>query len=103
MYDLPHRQLTTPAIPASLPPALSVLPGLQTLQLTGDGTAPQGPLPLLPALATLQLESTALGALPDAFFAANGSTGITTLTLVRNAQMGGGLPGSILGTRLQNL
>ncbi|KAH9072782.1 hypothetical protein EDB83DRAFT_2359042 [Lactarius deliciosus] len=65
-------QLTFPAVPASLP--LDAFPE---------------PFSALTALAALHLENTALGPLPDTL------QNITSLTLVRNAQVGSSLPPSI--------
>lgn len=51
----------------------------------------------LTALTSLHLENTALGALPDTLET------LTTLTLVRNAQIGSSLPPSIRGSALRSL
>jgi hypothetical protein len=60
-----------------------------------------GPFPTdfgaLTKLTTLHLENTALGALPDTL------QHLTSLTLVRNAQIGSSLPPSIGGSALQSL
>jgi hypothetical protein len=60
-----------------------------------------GPFPTdfdaLTKLTTLHLENTALGALPDTL------QHLTSLTLVRNAQVGSSLPPSVGGSALQSL
>ncbi|KAH8115291.1 L domain-like protein [Phellopilus nigrolimitatus] len=89
-------QLTFPAVPTAIPSGIGALTGLQTLQIIGDGTVPAGSLPSafsnLTALTSLHLESTALGALPDALFTSGALSKVTALTLVKNANSGGALP-----------
>ena len=51
----------------------------------------------LTKLTTLHLENTALGALPDTL------QHLTSLILVRNAQVGSSLPSSVGGSALQSL
>ncbi|KAI9441516.1 hypothetical protein H4582DRAFT_1933213 [Lactarius indigo] len=94
-------QLSSPAIPASLPVEFTNLTALETLEIIGDGNSPAGAFPepfgALTELVTLHLENTALGPLPDTM------QNITTLILVRNAQVGSSLPPSILDGHLRSL
>ncbi|KAI0028824.1 hypothetical protein K488DRAFT_80492 [Vararia minispora EC-137] len=96
-------QLTTPAVPASIPSQLSnrSLPGLETFQIIGNNTSPSGPLPSSFGsfnLTTLHLESTGLeGSVQGSL-----ST-VTTLTLVRNPNLSGVLPDTIAQGTLQTL
>ncbi|KAL6305148.1 hypothetical protein BKA93DRAFT_731519 [Sparassis latifolia] len=98
-------QLTFPSVPAALPSEIGGLTGLQSLQITGDTTTPAGSLPSsftsLTALSTLNFESTAISALPDNLFSSLKK--VTTITLVRNRNMGSVLPSSVTGLSLQNL
>ncbi|KAI0300437.1 hypothetical protein B0F90DRAFT_1722916, partial [Multifurca ochricompacta] len=95
-------QLTFPAVPTSLPAEFTNLTALETLEVVGDGNfLVPGPFPVtfsaLTKLVSLHLEDTALGALPDAL------QDITSLTLVRNAQIGSSLPPSIGNGNLRSL
>ncbi|KAF8504616.1 hypothetical protein F5888DRAFT_1657170 [Russula emetica] len=94
-------QLTFPAVPASLPAQFTNLTELESIEVVGDGNTPAGPFPTdfgaLTELTTLHLENTALGALPDTL------QHLTSLTLVRNAQIGSSLPPSVGGSALQSL
>ncbi|KAH9006287.1 hypothetical protein EDB86DRAFT_2872920 [Lactarius hatsudake] len=94
-------QLTFPAVPASLPAEFTNLTALENLEIIGDGNSPAGAFPesfsALTALAALYLEDTALGPLPDTL------QNITSLTLVRNAQVGSSLPPSISDSGLRSL
>ncbi|KAH9047327.1 hypothetical protein EDB84DRAFT_1462383 [Lactarius hengduanensis] len=94
-------QLTFPAVPASLPAEFTNLTALENLEIIGDGNSPAGGFPepfgALTALAALHLENTALGPLPDTL------QNITSLTLVRNAQVGSSLPPSISDSGLRFL
>ncbi|KAH9919068.1 RNI-like protein [Amylocystis lapponica] len=98
-------ELTFPGVPATLPDELGGLTGLQTLKVVGDTTVPAGALPSsftsLTALSTLDIESTAITAFPDALFSS--LKRVATLTLVKNSKMGGSLPSSLAGLSLQNL
>ncbi|KAI0919093.1 hypothetical protein AcW1_003443 [Taiwanofungus camphoratus] len=98
-------QLTFPEVPATLSSEIGGLSGLQSLQVIGDTNVPAGSLPSsinsLTALMTLGLESTAITALPDNLFTSLSK--VTTLTLVKNAQMGSDLPSSLTDLSLQNL
>jgi hypothetical protein len=108
-----HRQLTFPGTPASLPAELGTLIGLQSLTVVGNGVIPGGSLPNsfmnLTALTTLHLESTGLGGLPDRLFGGGGGSGgeglgkVQTVQLIKNAGMGGVLPGSLFASSVQNL
>jgi len=94
-------QLTSPAIPASLPVQMTNLTSLESLEIIGNGNSPAGSFPTtfgtLTVLTSLHLENTALGALPDTLQT------LTSLTLVRNAQLGSSLPPSIGGGALNSL
>ncbi|KAI9511457.1 hypothetical protein F5148DRAFT_1170625 [Russula earlei] len=94
-------QLTSPAIPASLPAQFTNLTELESLEIVGDGTSPAGSFPTsfgdLTKLTTLHFENTALGALPDTLQT------LSALTLVRNAQVGPSLPPSIASGALRSL
>ncbi|KAH9177484.1 hypothetical protein EDB89DRAFT_1932784 [Lactarius sanguifluus] len=94
-------QLTFPAVPASLPAEFTNLTALENLEIIGDGNSPGTFLrecfSALTALAALHLENTALGPLPDTL------QNITSLTLVRNAQVGSSLPPSISDSGLRSL
>jgi hypothetical protein len=113
-----RRQLTFPAIPASLPAEFTNLTALENLEIVGGGNSPGtfgapcpggvltrrpvgGPFPAtfgdLTALTALHLENTALGPLPDTLH------NITSLILVRNTQVGASLPSSISDGALRNL
>jgi hypothetical protein len=115
-----RRQLTFPAVPASVPGQFTNLTELESIEVVGDGNTPgmtlrdlllsdvftschlvAGPFPTdfgtLTKLTTLHLENTALGALPDTL------QHLTSLTLVRNAQIGSSLPPSVGGSALQSL
>ncbi|KAI0279087.1 hypothetical protein BGY98DRAFT_970440 [Russula aff. rugulosa BPL654] len=86
-------QLTFPAVPASLPAQFTNLTDLETIEVVGGGNTPAGLFPTdfgaLTKLTTLHLENTALGALPDTL------QHLTSLILVRNAQVGSSLPSSV--------
>ncbi|KAH9965412.1 hypothetical protein BC827DRAFT_1184525 [Russula dissimulans] len=94
-------QLTSPAIPASIPVQMTNLTSLESLEIIGSGNSPAGLFPTtfgaLNKLTSLHLENTALGALPDTLQT------LTSLTLVRNAQLGSSLPPSIGGDALNFL
>ncbi len=114
-----RRQLTSPAVPASLPAQFTNLTALESLEIVGGGNSPgmtslyllsndlftrqlvAGPFPTefgaLTELTSLHLDNTALGALPDTL------QHLTSLTLVRNAQVGSSLPPSVEGSALQSL
>ncbi|KAH0829125.1 RNI-like protein [Lanmaoa asiatica] len=101
-------QLTYPGVPATLPNEIGGLTTLQTLEVIGGNSTPAGSLPSsftnLTSLTNLHLEATSITALPNSLFASPGLTGLATLTLVRNSQMGAALPSSLTGlTGLQNL
>ncbi|KAI0090689.1 hypothetical protein BDY19DRAFT_728537 [Irpex rosettiformis] len=97
--------LTFPGVPALIPNELGALTGLQSLSVIGDGSSPSGSLPSsftsLTSLTNLHLESTSLGRLPDSLLALLNK--ITTLTLIKNGQMGNSLPSSVTNSSLQNL
>ncbi|KDQ20105.1 hypothetical protein BOTBODRAFT_102072 [Botryobasidium botryosum FD-172 SS1] len=98
--------LAFPAVPASLPTDLTSLIGLQNLQVVGDRNVPAGTIPdgllSLPSLNTLHLESTAIqGPLPDNAF--NKSSKLTSVTLVKNAQLGQTVPTGLFSLPLQTL
>jgi len=98
-------QFTFPGVPVAIPSELGVLSGLQSLDVIGNNAIPGGSLPTtfanLTSLSSLHLEATAMTSMPDNIFTT--LTSITTLTLVRNPQMGNSLPSSISQTSLQNL
>ncbi|EMD32942.1 hypothetical protein CERSUDRAFT_98952 [Gelatoporia subvermispora B] len=98
-------QLSFPAVPASIPSDIGGLTALEFMQITGDTNVPAGDLPStftsLSSLLTLDLQSSAMTSLPDDLF--NSLSKLTTLTLVRNNQMGGDLPSSLFDLPLQNL
>ncbi|KAH9889384.1 L domain-like protein [Cubamyces lactineus] len=98
-------QLSFPAVPAGIPDEIGGLTGLTNLQIIGDTNVPGGSLPSsfsqLTSLTALDIESTALEALGDAPFSS--SSKLTTLTLVKNAQMSNELPSSLFNVPLQNL
>ncbi|CDO74707.1 hypothetical protein BN946_scf184847.g15 [Trametes cinnabarina] len=98
-------QLSFPSVPASIPAELGGLSGLTSLQIVGDTNVPGGSLPSsfshLAALTNLDLESTALTAVDDTLFSSLSK--VTTLTLVKNANMGSELPSSLLTIPLHNL
>jgi hypothetical protein len=113
------RQLSFPAIPASLPAQFTNLTALESLEIVGNGNSPgmtlrdlspndvftrqlvAGSFPTdfgtLTKLTSLHLENTALGTLPDTL------QDLTSLTLVRNVQLGSLLPPSVGGSALQSL
>ncbi|EKM53372.1 uncharacterized protein PHACADRAFT_211070 [Phanerochaete carnosa HHB-10118-sp] len=97
--------LTFPGVPASLPNELGALSGLQSLTVVGNSAIPAGTLPsnftTWTSLNTLYLESTAITSVPDNIFSV--AKTLSTLTLVKNSQMGNGLPSSITSSSLQNL
>ncbi|KAI0338363.1 L domain-like protein [Trametopsis cervina] len=97
--------LTFPGISSSLPDELGALTGLQSLSIIGNGQSPAGSLPSSfsswSSLANLHLESTALSSLPSDFLSTLNK--VTTLTLIKNSQMGNSLPSSITSSSLQNL
>jgi hypothetical protein len=90
-----------------LPLSLVNLIGLQVLKVTGDSNIPGGAIEnnsvlSLPSLQSVFLQSTALiGPLPDNVFAA--SSNLTSLTFVRNSQLGQSLPSSLFNLPLQSL
>jgi len=96
-----RRQLTSPAVPASLPAQFTNLTVLESLEIVGDGNSPAGPFPAdfsaLTKLTSLHLENTALVALPDTL------QHLTSLTLVRNTRIGSSLPPSVEGGALRSL
>ncbi|KAG9312148.1 RNI-like protein [Chiua virens] len=101
-------QLTYPGVPATLPNEIGALTSLQSFEVIGGDAIPAGSLPgsftNLTALTSLHLEATAITALPNSLFTAPGPTRLSTLTLLRNTQMGSALPSSLTGlTELQNL
>ncbi|KAH9942132.1 RNI-like protein [Epithele typhae] len=79
-------QLSFPAVPAKIPDELSVLTGLTSLQIAGDSNIPAGDFPAsfksLSSFASLTLESTAVASIPSGSL-----SNLSTLTLVKNAQM----------------
>ncbi|KAJ3553680.1 hypothetical protein NM688_g3481 [Phlebia brevispora] len=97
--------LTFPGVPSLLPNELTALEDLQSLTVIGNSASPAGSLPSnfssWTTLSTLHLESTSITSLPDNLFAALSK--MTTLTLVKNGQMGNNLPSSVTGSSLQNL
>ncbi|KAI0629442.1 hypothetical protein C8Q77DRAFT_1065585 [Trametes polyzona] len=98
-------QLTFPSVPASIPTEIGGLTGLTSLQIVGDTNVPGGSLPSsfsqLTELTNLDLESTAITAMDANLFTSLNK--VTTLTLVKNAKMGGDLPSSLFSLSLQNL
>lgn len=117
------RSLTFPGVPSSLPNELGALDGLQSLSVVGNSAVPgvyimfgdrihlltiplsAGSLPgsftSWTSLNTLHLESTAMTSLPDNLLTV--APKLSTLTLVKNGQMGNNLPSSITSSSLQNL
>ena len=113
------RQLSFPAIPASLPAQFTNLTDLESLTIVGNGNSPgmncgdllpddmftrrpvAGSFPTnfdaLTQFTSLHLENTALGALPETL------QNLTSLTLVRNVQLGSSLPPKAIGSALQSL
>ncbi|OJT06501.1 Receptor-like kinase TMK4 [Trametes pubescens] len=98
-------QLSFPSVPASIPTEIGGLTGLTSLQVIGDTNVPGGSLPSsfaqLTALTSLDLESTAITAFDAGLFTSLNK--VTTLTLVKNANMGSELPSSVTALPLQNL
>ena len=113
-----HRQLSFPAIPASLPAQFTNLTDLESLEIVGNGNSPgmtrvvscwmmftyqpvAGSFPTnfdaLTKFSSLHLENTALGALPTTL------QNLTSLTLVRNVQLGSSLPPGTMGSALQSM
>ncbi|KAG6381983.1 hypothetical protein JVT61DRAFT_612 [Boletus reticuloceps] len=92
-------QLTYPGVPALLPDEIGRLAALQTLEIIGGNATPAGSVPgsitNLTSLTTLYLEATSITALPNSLFASPGLTRLSTLALIRNAQMGTSLPSSL--------
>ncbi|KAG1725440.1 L domain-like protein [Suillus lakei] len=100
-----NLQLTFPGVPATLPNELGALTGLESLQVIGGNSIPAGALPSsftnLTSLSNLHIEATSITQLPDTLFSF--LTAITTLTLIRNPNMGSSLPSSLTQLPLQNL
>ncbi|KAA1476500.1 hypothetical protein DENSPDRAFT_867314 [Dentipellis sp. KUC8613] len=94
-------QMTFPAVPASIPNEFGNLTNLESFQVVGNNAIPGGPLPSsfssLTKLSSLHIEATGLSGLPSTFPA------LTSLTLVRNAQIGNQLPSNIAQSPLQSL
>ncbi|KAI0691490.1 hypothetical protein BC835DRAFT_1307454 [Cytidiella melzeri] len=97
--------LTFPGVPSILPNDLGALSGLQSFSIVGNGESPAGSLPsnftTFASLTNLHLESTSLESLPDNLFSSMSK--ITTVTLIKNSQMGNALPSSITSSSLQNI
>ncbi|KAF8316036.1 RNI-like protein [Clavulina sp. PMI_390] len=108
--------LVFPGVPATLPTSLPAgLVAVKTLSITGDGNVPTGSIFVssstnstsnvtsvfaMPSLQTLTVQSTALtGPLSDDFF--KQSTNLTSLTLVKNPQLGSSLPSSLFTSPAQ--
>ncbi|THH18676.1 hypothetical protein EW146_g2349 [Bondarzewia mesenterica] len=94
-------QLTFPAVPASIPAEFGNLTALETLKIIGNNKIPGGSLDQsfssLTMLSTLHLESTGLNAFPKTL------SNLTSLTLIKNAQLPSQLPANVVELPLQIL
>lgn len=93
--------LTFPGVPAAIPAELSSISTLTSLKITGDGNLPAGSLPALGALTNLDLENTGLTSFSNDVFSSTKS--LSSLTLVRNSNMGSTLPSSLGSLSLRSL
>ncbi|PIL33604.1 hypothetical protein GSI_04227 [Ganoderma sinense ZZ0214-1] len=98
-------QLSFPNVPARIPDEVTALTGLTSLQMIGDTNIPAGDLPVafnnLTALATLYFESTAITTLPSTVLTSLSK--LTTITLVKNANMTGDMTPGLASLPLVNL
>ncbi|PAV24239.1 hypothetical protein PNOK_0130700 [Pyrrhoderma noxium] len=99
-------ELTFPNVPSIIPSGIGALTALQTLKVTGDGNIPAGSLPdsftNLTSIQSLDIESTAIDALPSNLFSSGSLESLTSLSFVKNPNLGNSVT-NIGNLRLQTL